>query len=78
MPEFNMQKRHRDALTVLRNRRDIIFVDADKNLGLVCLDVADYERRCIAELAQTHHEQLPHDEDRVTATRSEIIGHCYE
>ena len=55
-PEFNLQKRHRDALTVLRSRRDIIFVDADKNLGLVCLDAADYERRCIAELAQTHHE----------------------
>jgi hypothetical protein len=34
-PVYNLCKRHRDALSALRERRDIIFVDADKNLGLV-------------------------------------------
>ena len=34
-PVYNLCKRHRDALCALRQRRDIIFVDADKNLGLV-------------------------------------------
>ena len=50
----------------------MIFVDADKNLGLVCLDADDYERRCIAELAQTHTALTDSDEDPLAATRLEI------
>ena len=75
-PTYNLSKRHRDALRRLlwrlRNVRDIVFVDADKNLGLVCLDTNDYVQRCIDELAKTHHELTPADEDPFSATRQEI------
>jgi hypothetical protein len=72
-PAYNMCRRHREALCKLLARRDVIFVDADKNLGLVCLDADDYVQRCIAELAQTHTALIEGDEDPLTATRSEII-----
>eukprot|EP01050_Picozoa_sp_SAG11_P022028 SAG11_NODE_4054_length_2084_cov_4.119899_1_plen_98_part_01 len=33
-PLHNLQRRHRDALRALLQRRDIIFIDTDKNLGI--------------------------------------------
>eukprot|EP01052_Picozoa_sp_SAG31_P039304 SAG31_NODE_5421_length_2547_cov_12.100899_1_plen_327_part_10 len=68
---YNLSKRHRDALQRLRSRRDIIFVDADKNLGLVCLDVDDYRQRCLAELAETHNP-VPVNRDPLRITRQAI------
>ena len=53
-PRYNLQKRHRDALKRLKRRNDIVFMDADKNLGIVCLGAGDYRARCTAELQMTH------------------------
>eukprot|EP01050_Picozoa_sp_SAG11_P018712 SAG11_NODE_2873_length_2880_cov_9.311399_3_plen_313_part_01 len=72
-PIYNLQRRHRDALRDLIQRRDIVFIDSDKNLGLVCLDTDDYKARCIAELAQTHAMLTPLDPDPLDTTRKAII-----
>ena len=70
-PVFNLSRRHREALARLRLRDDVVFVDADKNLGLVCLDRADYVQQCTAELAQTH-TLCPPGMDPLSATQAEI------
>eukprot|EP01050_Picozoa_sp_SAG11_P007318 SAG11_NODE_605_length_8236_cov_3.988571_5_plen_204_part_00 len=36
-PVYNLSRRHREALRQLKLRRDIVFVDTDKNLGIACL-----------------------------------------
>eukprot|EP01050_Picozoa_sp_SAG11_P026267 SAG11_NODE_6229_length_1358_cov_1.784750_1_plen_182_part_10 len=67
-PDFNLQRRHRDALVRLKARDDIVFVDADKNLGIVCLDKADYIRRAEEELQQTHTLQTDADAEPLATT----------
>eukprot|EP01050_Picozoa_sp_SAG11_P019367 SAG11_NODE_3071_length_2713_cov_16.731446_2_plen_280_part_00 len=71
-PAFNLQKRHRDALFRLKRRDDIVFIDADKNLGIVCLDRDDYIARAVSELQTTHHMQTAIDPDPLDITRATI------
>ena len=71
-PIHNLSRRHRDALRRLLLRRDIVILDADKNLGLVVLDAADYQARCIDELGKTHHLLQPGDEDPHASTQTEL------
>eukprot|EP01050_Picozoa_sp_SAG11_P010692 SAG11_NODE_1086_length_5931_cov_2.593450_4_plen_526_part_00 len=71
-PIHNLRRRHRDALRELKLRRDIVFIDSDKNLGLVCLDAGDYRARCLAELQQTHSRLTPLDPDPLATTRKEL------
>ena len=71
-PPRNLSKKHRDALWRLRLRTDVVFIDADKGLGIVVLDVDDYEARVLAELSTTHHLQTSADEDPLLVTRAEL------
>eukprot|EP01050_Picozoa_sp_SAG11_P020004 SAG11_NODE_3285_length_2552_cov_5.097432_1_plen_733_part_01 len=72
-PIHNLSRRHRDALRALLLRRDIVFADADKNLGLVVLDTSDYANRCRFELAQTHTAPVqPGADFPLTVTRQAI------
>ena len=49
-----------------------MFVDADKNPGLVCLDADDYRARATAELQQTHNLLTAADCDPLEETRAAI------
>jgi hypothetical protein len=75
-PMHNLSRRHRDALRRLKQLLQagvICILDADKNLGLVVLDTADYRARCIDELQKTHNLLQPSDEDPHASTRAEIV-----
>jgi hypothetical protein len=55
---LNLSRRHRDALRRLKlllQAGVICILGADKNLGLVVLDTADYRARCIDELQKKHN-----------------------
>ena len=71
-PPHNLKKRHRDKLRRLQQRTDIVFIDADKGLGIVVLDTDDYRARVIAELQGTYRLQTDADEDPLAATRAEL------
>eukprot|EP01050_Picozoa_sp_SAG11_P003502 SAG11_NODE_199_length_12635_cov_104.801771_5_plen_393_part_01 len=62
----------------LKARDDIVFVDADKNLGIVCLDKADYIRRAEEELQQTHTLQTDADAEPLATTRAEMQAQLTE
>lgn len=71
-PPHNLSRRHREALRRLQKKTDIVFIDADKGLGIVILDTDDYRARVTAELQGTHQLQTDTDEDPLTATRAEL------
>ena len=50
----NLSWRHRKALVDLRHNHDLVIAFADKNLGLVADDAANYLRNGIACLGNTH------------------------
>ena len=76
-PKLNMEKKHFELLARLKSTPGVVFSVADKNLGLVAMDVEDYRAACMGWLTTTHELDVRPAEE-VLAHTLEAYGDVVE